>query len=88
VRDRLAERQVDFELTTAAKSELVREGYDPAFGARPLRRVVQRRIENELARRILAGEIGSGQCATVDFQDGAYSFKVRSLDAEIAPEAA
>jgi ATP-dependent Clp protease ATP-binding subunit ClpC len=74
VRERLEDRDVDFELTPAAKEELVREGYDPAYGARPLRRVVQRRVENELARRILSGEVRQGQCVTVDFVDGEYRF--------------
>jgi ATP-dependent Clp protease ATP-binding subunit ClpC len=80
VRERLADRKVDFELTAAAKDELVREGYDPAFGARPLRRVVQRRIENELARRILSGEVKEGQCVTVDFSDGEYRFAARDRE--------
>ena len=74
VRERLQERQVSFELTQAAKEEIVREGYDPAYGARPLRRVVQRRIENELARRILAGEVQEGERVTVDFAGGEYRF--------------
>jgi ATP-dependent Clp protease ATP-binding subunit ClpC len=80
VRERLADRKVDFELTAAAKDELVREGYDPAFGARPLRRVVQRRIENELARRILSGEVKTGQCVTVDFSEGEYHFSARDRE--------
>lgn len=74
VRKRLAERKIDFELTPAAKAELVREGYDPVYGARPLRRTVQRRIENELARRILAGEFHEGQKVVVDFADGEFRF--------------
>jgi ATP-dependent Clp protease ATP-binding subunit ClpC len=74
VRTRMAERQIDFDLTAAAKEEIVREGYDPAFGARPLRRTVQRRIENELAKRILSGEFGEGTKVTVDFKDGAFVF--------------
>ncbi len=74
VRERLSDRKLDFELTPAAKAELVREGFDPAYGARPLRRTIQRRIENELARRVLAGEFHEGQKVTVDFRDGAYQF--------------
>ena len=74
VRDRMEEREIDFVLTTGAKDELVREGYDPQFGARPLRRTVQRRIENELARRILSGDVKPGHQVTVDFADGAYTF--------------
>jgi ATP-dependent Clp protease ATP-binding subunit ClpA len=52
----------------------VREGYDPVYGARPLRRTIQRRIENELARRILAGEFREGQKVVVDFADGEFRF--------------
>ncbi|HET6615882.1 MAG TPA: AAA family ATPase, partial [Dehalococcoidia bacterium] len=74
VRQRLSDRNVDFEVTPAAKEELVREGYDPTFGARPLRRTVQRRIENPLARRILAGEFGDGDLVRVDFADGDFTF--------------
>ncbi|MBI5949271.1 MAG: AAA family ATPase [Chloroflexi bacterium] len=77
VRKRMSDRQIDFELTAAAKEEIVREGYDPAYGARPLRRTVQRRVENELAKRILAGEFHDGQVVAVDFADGAYRFTAR-----------
>ncbi len=89
VRERMSDRQIDFELTLAAKDELVREGYDPAFGARPLRRTVQRRVENELAKRILTGEFHDGQCVTVDFADGEYRFTARESEhaAEHEPEA-
>ena len=70
--------------------EIVREGYDPAYGARPLRRTVQRRIENELARRILSGEVESGQKVTVDFADAEYRFSavMAVLEGEIVVEAA
>ncbi len=81
VRGRMAERKVDFELTDAAREELVREGYDPSFGARPLRRVVQRRVENELARRILENEFSVGDCVVVDFADGEYRFSARQQTA-------
>jgi len=89
VRERLADRKVDFELTEAAKAALVDEGYDPAYGARPLRRTVQRRVENELARRMLGGEFHDGQCVVVDFVNGDYTFTGRDCDtfAE-SPEAA
>ena len=77
VRERMADRNVDFELTPAARDEIVREGYDPQYGARPLRRTVQRRIENELARRVLAGEVADGQAVVVDFADGKFTFAAR-----------
>ena len=80
----MEDRSVDFELTEAAKAELVREGYDPAYGARPLRRVIQRRIENELAKRILSGEFHDGQCVVVDFADGAYHFTAQDRKSEAA----
>jgi ATP-dependent Clp protease ATP-binding subunit ClpA len=60
VRQRLAERDVGLELTDAAKEALVKEGFDPVYGARPLRRTVQRRVENPLSKRILAGEFVEG----------------------------
>ncbi len=77
VRERMSERGVEFELTKAAKDELVREGFDPAFGARPLRRTIQRRVENELARRVLSGEFHEGQRVVVDFTEGEYRFAAR-----------
>ena len=75
VRERLAERNVDFRVTPAAKEALVKEGYDPAFGARPLRRTIQRRVENGLARLVLGGEFEEGDCIVVDVDaDGEYTF--------------
>jgi len=74
VRKRLAERGVGLELTEAAKEALVKEGFDPVFGARPLRRTVQRRVENPLSKRILAGEFGEGDTVLVDVSDGEYVF--------------
>ena len=84
VRERLAEREIDIELTEAAREELVREGYDPELGARPLRRTVERRVENELARRILAGEFGEGQRITVDHGGGEYTFAAHAREGEAA----
>jgi ATP-dependent Clp protease ATP-binding subunit ClpC len=74
VEERLSERQITIEVTAAAKRALVEEGYDPAYGARPLRRVVERQVENALARRILAGEFVEGDRVLVDRADGAYTF--------------
>jgi ATP-dependent Clp protease ATP-binding subunit ClpC len=85
VRGRLGERGVDFQVRDAAKSEVVREGYDPNFGARPLRRVIERRIENPLAKRVLSGEFASGDCIVVDFVDGEYTFTRQAGEAEVEP---
>ncbi len=72
IRERLAERGVSLELTEAARKWLAREGYDPAFGARPLRRTLQRYVESPLSRRILRGEFGAGDhvIADVDQETG------------------
>ena len=75
VAERLNDRNVTIEVTAAAKKALVKEGYDPAFGARPLRRVVERRVENALAKRILSGDFEDGAHVVVDFKDEAYTFE-------------
>ena len=66
LRARLEERHITLELTDAARTRLVREGYDPAYGARPLKRAIQREIETPLAKRILGGEVRDGQSLLVD----------------------
>jgi ATP-dependent Clp protease ATP-binding subunit ClpB len=66
LRRRLAERHIEVELSDAARTHLVRTGYDPNYGARPLKRAIQREIETPLARRILAGEIHDGQHVFID----------------------
>ena len=67
------------ELTDAAKDELVKEGYDPVYGARPLRRTIERRIENPLAKRILAGEFADGDVVRVDYADGEFTLREGGL---------
>jgi ATP-dependent Clp protease ATP-binding subunit ClpB len=62
------------ELTDAAKIQLASEGWDPAYGARPLKRAIQQRIENPLASRILAGEFGAGDSILVDVQGTVFTF--------------
>ena len=81
VRKRLEERGVGLELTEAAKEALVKEGFDAVFGARPLRRTVQRRVENPLSRRILAGEFNEGDTVLVDVTaDGEYLFERKAVE--------
>ena len=65
-RSRLAERKVTLALTDAAKRHLVRVGYDPAYGARPLKRAIQRLVQNPLAIRVLEGEFDDGDTVVVD----------------------
>jgi ATP-dependent Clp protease ATP-binding subunit ClpB len=70
LRDRLAARRIGLEVTDAAMAELAREGFDPAFGARPLKRVIQRELADQLAMRVLEGEVSEGDTVTVDAADG------------------
>jgi ATP-dependent Clp protease ATP-binding subunit ClpB len=75
LRKRLAEREMTIELSPEAVALLAAEGWDPAFGARPLKRVIQQRIENPLASRILAGEFGPGDSIRVDARAKGFVFE-------------
>ncbi|HEX3219899.1 MAG TPA: AAA family ATPase, partial [Candidatus Limnocylindria bacterium] len=75
VERRLGEARISLRVTDAARALVARQGYDPVFGARPLRRAIQRSIENPLARRILAGEFPAGSTVTIDAAaDGGLTF--------------
>ena len=74
LRKRLAARGITLGVTAAATVALASEGFDPQFGARPLKRVIQQRIENGLAGKILAGEIGDGDSVRVDYQGKSFVF--------------
>jgi ATP-dependent Clp protease ATP-binding subunit ClpB len=71
---RLEDQDIELRLADEAVAALVAEGYDPVYGARPLKRVIQKRIENQLASRLLAGEFGPGDVIRVGFRDGQYTF--------------
>jgi ATP-dependent Clp protease ATP-binding subunit ClpB len=75
LRERMAERGLGLELTDAAKEQLVEAGWEPTYGARPLRRAIQRLVENPLALRLLEGEFAEGDTVRVDAQDGGLSFE-------------
>lgn len=75
VRRKLRGVGIDLVITDNAKKVLVEEGYDPQYGARPLRRVIQKRIENELSRLLLSGDFKEGDTVEVDFKDGRFLFK-------------
>jgi ATP-dependent Clp protease ATP-binding subunit ClpB len=75
LRKRLAGRDMAIELTLEARQQLASEGWDPAYGARPLKRAVQQRVENPLASRILAGEFGPGDHILVDYQGKSFVFE-------------
>ena len=75
LRARLAERKLSLELTDAAKEVLAEAGWDPAYGARPLKRALQRLVENPLAQRLLEGEFAEGDTIRVDAQNGELVFE-------------
>ena len=81
VQERLSDRGISIELTERAKEWIAEKGFDPAFGARPLRRTVQRYVETPLARKVLAGEIGDGGRLTVDAVEGELVFDIASVQA-------
>jgi ATP-dependent Clp protease ATP-binding subunit ClpB len=66
VRRRLADRRIGLELTEAGRELIAREGYDPVYGARPLRRFIQREVETRIARALLSGDIAEGAVVTID----------------------
>jgi ATP-dependent Clp protease ATP-binding subunit ClpB len=74
LRDLLADRKMNLELTDAAREAIAREGFDPVYGARPLKRALQREVQNPLAVRILEGEYKDGDTVLVDARDGAMVF--------------
>ena len=74
LRARLAERGIALELTDEAKELLAEQGWDPTYGARPLKRAIQRSLENPLALRLLEGEFADGDTIRVDVEDGELSF--------------
>ena len=69
---RLADRQLHITLTDAAKNAVIEQGYDPSFGARPLKRLMQRKIETLLARRLLSEPAAPGSTVTVDYRNGEF----------------
>ena len=73
--DRLKKREIDLDITSAAREQLLDEGYDAVYGARPLKRVIQRRIEDALSEEILANKVAPGQRVRVDAKDGKFMFE-------------
>lgn len=89
VRQRLAERKMHLQLTPEARAHLVHAGYDPQYGARPLKRAIQREIETPLGVQTLKGAIRDGQTVVVDYDpdSGALTFTPQTLDVEEEEEA-
>jgi len=82
---RLADRKLNIELTEKAKSWLSKEGYDPIYGARPLRRAIERYVENPLSTKLLRGEFSEGDTVIVDLGDKGLTFTARA-GAKLLPE--
>jgi ATP-dependent Clp protease ATP-binding subunit ClpB len=75
LRKRLADREMTLTLTEAAKQRLAKDGYEPSYGARPLKRLIQQEIENPLAKRILEGRLAAGDDIVVDVAGEVFSFE-------------
>jgi ATP-dependent Clp protease ATP-binding subunit ClpB len=84
LRERLADRGLDLELTDEAKEVIADAGWDPTYGARPLKRALQRLVENPLALRLLEGEFADGDTVRVDASDGELVFEKARAAAEVA----
>ena len=84
LRKRLAGRRMTLDITPAALQRLADEGYDPAFGARPLKRVIQQRLENPIARKILEGELSDGHEVRIDADPGRSEFTFSGTDGTAA----
>ena len=74
---RLEERKLSIEVTAAARSWLAREGFDPVYGARPLRRAIERHVENPLSTKLLSGEFKEDDAVTVDLVDNGLVFTAK-----------
>ncbi|WP_420610832.1 ATP-dependent Clp protease ATP-binding subunit [Candidatus Poriferisodalis sp.] len=86
LRSRLADREITLEVTTAAAELLANRGYDPAYGARPLRRLIQRELTDPLASGLLDGTFADGDAVTVDNVDGSFSLNTTLPPARTAPD--
>ncbi|HVT88312.1 MAG TPA: ATP-dependent chaperone ClpB [Tepidisphaeraceae bacterium] len=86
LRKRLGSRGMKLRVTEAADKLLAEEGYDPTFGARPLKRVIQQRIENPLAQKILAGEFGEGDTISIDEDRSKHDFIFRKTSSVVEGE--
>jgi ATP-dependent Clp protease ATP-binding subunit ClpC len=85
VEDQLKAKDVDIELTDAAKDVLAEKGYDPALGARPLRRTIQRMVEDQLSEKLLYKEFTAGQTIIVDAREGELVFEPATQPPDIPP---
>jgi ATP-dependent Clp protease ATP-binding subunit ClpB len=85
LRSRLREKRIELEVTEKAKRFLAEAGYDPVYGARPIKRTIQRSLESEIARRLLSGAIEEGKKLVIDLSGGGLTFESAPLPAAVAP---
>ncbi|MFW5986334.1 MAG: AAA family ATPase, partial [Halanaerobiales bacterium] len=78
LRENLADRKLSLEITDKARENLMQLGYDPAYGARPLRRAIQKHIKDELAMELLEGKIEEGDKVLIDWQEEEFKFIPRN----------
>ena len=88
LKSRLEERELNIELTEKAKSWLAKEGYDPIYGARPLRRIIEKYVENPLSSKVLRGELKEGDTVKVDLVNDELTFKTKTKAKAAASAAA
>ncbi|MFN8177460.1 MAG: ATP-dependent chaperone ClpB [bacterium] len=86
LRARIEERGARLEMTKEARALVARKGYDPVYGARPLKRFLQREVETPLARKVLAGEVGPGADVKIAVKGGQLEFRVEAREAEVPLE--
>ena len=80
---RLADRQMSIQVTPAAREWLANRGYDPVFGARPLKRLIQKEVLDGLAQRLLAGELGDGETVVIDAEGDGLTFQAHLSQAPL-----
>jgi ATP-dependent Clp protease ATP-binding subunit ClpB len=85
VADRLTERRLTLDVSEPARELIAREGYDPVYGARPLRRFIQREVETRIARALLSGEIQDGAVVTLEAEGDELLVRWRNPVTEAAP---
>src|SRR5438105_7899864 len=85
VREQLKAKDVQIELTDQAKELLAEKGYDPSLGARPLRRTIQRLVEDPLSEKLLWKEFKAGETVIVDVRDGEIAFEHTPVPPETPP---
>jgi ATP-dependent Clp protease ATP-binding subunit ClpB len=84
LRQRLADRHIELTLTDAARTHLVKSGYDPIYGARPLKRAIQKQIETRLGRLMIGGQVHDGQEVVVDYDGEKEELSFRTVAAAAA----